>query len=93
MAVFRKILQWVGEKARQVANKVNNIADHFKKSDELAAIKKKAAEGIEAIKKSDELAAIKEKTSEGIEAIKKSDELAAIKKKVAEGIKAIKKIM
>ena len=74
MADFRKILQGAGEKARQVAGKVNNITDHFKTSDELAAIKKGAAEGIK-------------KTAEGIKKAAESDELAAIKKGAAEGIK------
>lgn len=50
MVDFRKIFQGTGEQVRQVADQVNNIVDHFAKSDELAAIKEKAAEGIEAIK-------------------------------------------
>jgi hypothetical protein len=51
MADVWKTLQGVGEQVREVAGQVNNIADHVAKSDELAAIKEKAAEEFEAIKK------------------------------------------
>ena len=90
MADIRKILQGAGEKVRQVANQVNNIADHFKTSDELAAIKKGVAEGIKKAAESDELATIKKGVAEGIKKAAESDELAAIKKGVAKGIEAIK---
>ncbi len=87
MADFRKILQGAGEKARQVADQVNNIADQFKTSDEVAAIKKGTAEGIEAIKNrvAEIIEAIKKGVAEIIEAIREK-----AKEKTGDRFEAIK---